>query len=375
LCSFYIKYVCTMKSTILTLFTVTGLLLTACTRKTVSHEDYPTTYTIAYEDGETFDWYSHIEVEEVVPFEFSDSSMISLIQGCQVTDDRIIVHDYKQHLLFVFDRKGNYLYSIHNPGNGPGEYLDIRSFCTSADGKDIIINDGYKLLFYNLADGTFQQTRPLNLEVDNPPRNVMFSSCINPSDSTFFLWTDMGDHTLYKYDGKEMTGLKPRKNYQLGGKKFFMNYEGKYLVCPDYGEFGVTTINGEKRFFIDFGDKTIPEEILPKSGADIRKLEKEPYFKTLFTVLEGQTGIYISALSPKTTYYDIYIDKVSGKILKGSTDPKARLNILQVEGDAFYALFYPEYVEDDSPLKQTLVTSTKFTDNPLLIKFKMKPIK
>ena len=130
-----------------------------------------------------------------------------------------------------------------------------------------------------------------------------------------------------------------------------------------------------QRFFIDFGDKTIPEEILPKSGADIRKLEKEPYFKTLFTVLEGQTGIYISALSPKTTYYDIYIDKVSGKILKGSTDPKARLNILQVEGDAFYALFYPEYVEDDSPLKQTLVTSTKFTDNPLLIKFKMKPIK
>ena len=53
-----------MKSTILTLLAVTGLLLTACTRKTVSHEDYPTTYTIAYEDGETFDWYSHIEVEE-----------------------------------------------------------------------------------------------------------------------------------------------------------------------------------------------------------------------------------------------------------------------------------------------------------------------
>ena len=110
--------------------------------------------------------------------------MISLIQGCQVTDDRIIVHDYKQHLLFVFDRKGKYLYSIHNQGNGPGEYLDIRSFCTSADGKDILINDGYKLLSYSLADGTFRQARPLNLQVDNPPRNVLFASCINPSDST-----------------------------------------------------------------------------------------------------------------------------------------------------------------------------------------------
>lgn len=363
-----------MKSTLLTLLTVTGLLLTACTRKTVSHEDYPTTYTIAYEDGETFDWYSHIEVEEVVPFEFSDSSMISLIQGCQVTDDRILVHDYKQHLLFVFDRKGNYLYSIHNQGNGPGEYLDIRSFCTSADGKDILINDGYKLLSYSLADGTFRQARPLNLQVDNPPRNVLFASCINPSDSTFFLWTDMGDHTLYKYDGKEMTGLKPRRNYQLSGKKFFANYEGNYLVCPDYGEFGVSTVDGEKRFYIDFGDKAIPEDLLPQSAADIRKLEKEPYFKTLFSVLESRTGIYVSALSPKTAYYDIYIDKASGKILKGDTDPKARLNILQVEGDAFYALFYPEYVEDDSPLKQAVARSIPSADNPLLIKFRMKPI-
>lgn len=347
-------------------------LFVSCKQHVSESADYPVSYIINYDSDETFDWYSHMDIEKVILLESSDSSIISLVRDCQIIDDKILIQDYKQHVLFVYNHQGKLLYSIKNIGNGPGEYLDIRSFCLSFNKKEIIINDGYKLLFYNLIDGKYLHSIPLDLKVNNPVRNVMFSSCINPLDSVYYLWTDMGDHTLYKYNGKEMTGLKPRTHYQLGVKKFIINYEGDYLYCPDYGEFGVSKIDGTKCFYINFGDKVLPEELLPVNGAALKKNEKEPYFKAILNVQETKSGIYVSALSPQNKYYEIYIDKTTGKILKGHMDTRARLNIVQIDGDSFYALFYPFYVDDESPLRKRLSNSITFDDNPILIKFRMK---
>lgn len=357
-----------------TLLIVFCFCLAACHKKTGSSakSDYQKTYSIDYVENEIFDWHAHMEIEEIIPLEFSDSSMISMAQDCLVTKDNILIHDYKQHCLFAFDRRGKYLYSINNIGNGPGEYLDIRSFCLNDVGREIIINDGYKLLFYKLSDGTYLHSIPLKLTIDNPTRNVLFFSCINPSKDTYYLWTDMADYTLYKYDGKEMIGLKPRTHYQLGMKKFLMNYKGDYLYCPDYGEFGISTINGDKRFYIDFGDKELPAEKRPQNMSELQAVEKEPYFKAIMNVQETESGIYVSALSPRTNYYDIYINKNTGTIWKGHIDPNSRLSIMQVEGKSFYALFYPYIVNEDSPLKKDLSAYITFGDNPILIKFRMK---
>ena len=229
----------------------------------------------------------------------------------------------------------------------------------------------YKLLYYNLSDGKFIHSVPLDMKVENPVRNVMFSSCINTAQNTYYLWTDMADYTLYRCDDKEMTGLKPNRYFQLGMKKFYSNYQSEYLYCPDYGEFGISTVDGKKRFFVDFGSDALPEEMKPKTMKDFQKLEQSPYFKAIMNVQESQSGIYISALSPKTNYYDIYIDKSSGQMLKGDTDPKSYLNVVQVEVDSFYALFYPYFVEDDSPLKKELAKYGSFSDNPVLIKFRI----
>lgn len=363
-----------MKKTSL-FFMVAGIsmLLVSCGKHTKFDEEYPFVYSVGYDADKMFDWYSHIEVEKIIPFEFSDSSMISLAQDCQVTKDKIFVQDYKQHILLVYDSTGKYLYSIDNIGNGPGEYLDIRSFCFSAEGNEVILNDGYKLLFYRLSDGSFLRSIPLPLKVQNPERSVLFSSCVNPAENLYYLWTDMGTCSLYMYDGKEIRGLKQRDCYQLGVKKFIRNYKGEYLYCPDYGEFGVSTVDGKKRFYIDFGDKALPSNRLPKNREELVKLDKAPYFKSIMNVQETEKGIYVSALSPINNYYEIYIDKMSGQILQGKLDENTRLNIVQVEGDSFYALFYPYYVNDSSLLKKELASSITLGDNPILLKFRMKP--
>lgn len=365
-----------MKVNYFTLLLVFSIGLSACHKRadSLAQSEYPITYSIDYTDNEVFDWYAHMEIEEVTPLEFSDSSIISMAQDCLVTRDKILVHDYKQHLLLVFNRQGKYLYAINNIGNGPGEYQDIRGFCLSVDGLEIIVNDGYKLLFYGLDDGEYLHEFPLGLTIGNPTRNVLFFSCINPSKDIYYLWTDMADYTLYRYDGKEMTGLKPRTHYQLGMKKFFLNSEGKYLYCPDYGEFGVSTIDGEKRFYIDFGDKELPADKRPQSMSELRAVERESYFKAIMNVQETKAGIYVSALSPRTNYYDIYIDKKTGTIWKGHVDPNSRLSIIQVEGKSFYALFYPYMVNEDSLLKKELLPYIVSGDNPLLIKFHMKDV-
>ncbi len=347
-------------------------LLFACNKKQAAHAEYPVTYQVDYVKDETFDWLSHIDIEEVVPLEFSDSSMISIAQDCQVTEDKILIQDHKQHCLFVFDRQGNYLYAINNIGNGPGEYLDIRSFCLNDERREIIVNDGYKLLFYDLKDGTFHYSTPLKLTVDNPTRNAVFFSCVNPSKDTYYLWTDMADCTLYKYDGKEMTGLKPRTHYQLVMKKFLPNYKGDYLYCPDYGEFGVSTIDGEKRFYISFGKDELPSDMRPKDRKEAKEVEKTSFFKAIMNVQEAEKGIYISALSPKTNYYDIYIDKATKRMWKGEIDMDGYLNVVQVKGNSFYALFYPHFADDASTLKKALSAHNVPGDNPMLIKFHMK---
>lgn len=361
-----------MRKAIISIWVIICCMCMGCKQQVSEHSGYPVSYTINYEADEKFDWYSHMVIEEVIPFEFSDSSMISLVRDCQVTDNKILIQDFKQHVLFVFDRHGKLLYSICNKGNGPGEYQRINNFCLSYTGKEIIINDGYKLLYYDLVSGRYLYSIPLKLKVDNPVRNVAFSYCLNPSDGIYYLWTDMGDYTLYKYDGKEMVGLIPRTNYQLCIKKFVVNYKGDYLFCPDYGDFGISTIDGDKRFYIDFDKNALPEEKIPDNIAEFQKIDKEPYFKAIVNVQETESGIYVSAISPKNNYYDIYIDKATGQIWKGGMDTKSRLNIVQVEGNSFYAFFYPDYVDDDSLLKQELTSFISLGENPLLIKFKMK---
>lgn len=342
--------------------------LLSCKQTIKENTESPVTYTVDYSDSETFDWFSHMDITEVIPLEFSDSSILSVAKNCIIEKDKILFQDYKQRMVFVFDKAGKYLYSINKLGNGPDEYTDIWDLRTTWNHKEIMINDGHKLLFYNLQDGSYTHHMDLGF---NSKDGILFRNCINPEENVFYLWSNNGEYTLYEYKDGELTGLKKRNGYELITKRFSNNYNNEYLVFPDYGEYGIDKINGGKYLFIDFGKYALPADMRPQKGSDLNKIEKSHYFKHINNVVESKDGIFISAISPQTNHYEIYIDKKSGNILKGNWDQNAKLNVLQAEDNFFYALVYPEYLQDDSKLKIFLQKYTNGDDNPLILKFKV----
>ena len=157
--------------------------LLSCKQTIKENTESPVTYTVDYSDSETFDWFSHMDITEVIPLEFSDSSMLSVAKNCIIEKDKILFQDYKQRMVFVFDKAGKYLYSINKLGNGPDEYTDIWDLRTTWNHKEIMINDGHKLLFYNLQDGSYTHHMDLGF---NSKDGILFRNCINPEEDVSY---------------------------------------------------------------------------------------------------------------------------------------------------------------------------------------------
>ena len=73
------------------------------------------------------------------------------------------------------------------------------------------------------------------------------------------------------------------------------------------------------------------------------------------------------------TYYDVYYNKLTKRLLAGPSDMSLGINIVAVEGEFLYALVFPEYISDNNVLyEQVKKYFVKGIDsNPILIKFKL----
>lgn len=85
-----------------------------------------------------------------------------------ISEERIYILDiYKSLSLFIFDKGGNHLKTINNPGRGPGEFLSPIDFAIVDETQEIIIYDqaGLKLIFFD-KEGDFKFERILDFNPD-----------------------------------------------------------------------------------------------------------------------------------------------------------------------------------------------------------------
>jgi hypothetical protein len=87
----------------------------------------------------------------LVPLETNSSSIIGEISKLEICDSIILIGDYKQNKLFLFDVDGKFLNDICHVGKGPNEYIHIGDFSVDKENKIIKILDigGRRLQSYN----------------------------------------------------------------------------------------------------------------------------------------------------------------------------------------------------------------------------------
>lgn len=92
-----------------------------------------------------------IDSIRLVPLQNRDDIVIGAVSHIEIIEDKLVVVDMnKAQQIFVFDKQGNFLNTIGNKGEGPGEYTSINQFVVSPDGICVLDWMKWKYLCYDL---------------------------------------------------------------------------------------------------------------------------------------------------------------------------------------------------------------------------------
>lgn len=120
-------------------------------------------------------------IEDIVflPLEMTDESVIFKADKIVMKNNLIYVGDFRSSKVVAFDESGRVKFVVNQKGNGPEEYLEIKSF--AVDDKSIYVIDNYRhrLNLYDCTTGKYQETRVLPFVVWDieilPDKNLIFT--------------------------------------------------------------------------------------------------------------------------------------------------------------------------------------------------------
>lgn len=217
-----------------------------------------------------------------------------------------------------------------------------------------------------------QTLKKMNL---NLSASHSFYKFVNIAEDLYYFFSTVGDYTIYRYSKGQFDGIRERKSYQLVVEHFHCQNSESCLLSPDYGYYNIDEItkSGVKgKYCIDFGDKVIPEAMLPRDSRQFEKVDRGNYYKSIVGVKENDFGIYVQSVGPDYSYCEIYLNKRTGELITGVPDAKTGLVITDVTPSSFYALVYPDYFTDNSAFYGLLKDYLQEEGNPVLLELSEK---
>lgn len=128
-------------------------------------EDYPT----SLEMPEVDQW---LVIVDSIGVELGDSNLVfgTIVGAEYLPNGNIVIGDMAKTIVNIYSPEGEYLASVGQKGQGPGEYLLLSSFAVTPDGG-LIIPDGMggKINFY---DSEFNYTRAMEGFFPAPPMGI-----------------------------------------------------------------------------------------------------------------------------------------------------------------------------------------------------------
>ena len=90
-----------------------------------------------------------------IPLETNDQCLLSGISKIIAHDNKWFIMDSGfARMIYVFNKKGKYLYSIGNYGRGPGEFIRLADFTINKAEEKLLILDNWKVITYDCNNGS-----------------------------------------------------------------------------------------------------------------------------------------------------------------------------------------------------------------------------
>jgi hypothetical protein len=139
------------------------MMFISCKSHHTSDLQFETIKVEAPEEITKADFTSFFSSWQLVPLETSKESLIGRIDRISLYKNRYYILDRQTNSLFIFSDNGKFQKSIHNIGQGPGEYIGLMDFAIDKKKQELILHSHrpYRLLFYDL-NGTFLRQEKLS---------------------------------------------------------------------------------------------------------------------------------------------------------------------------------------------------------------------
>lgn len=169
---------------------------------------------LTFNDSKDLKRISDITSDRRVLFlESNENSLIgsSLRRVIQHDSLLIIMDDMKQVLVFTTD--GRHKYTIHNIGQGPGEYIDLADVAVDAKHNELLLLTYTKLLHYSIIDGSY-----LGKTTD---LNTYYEEIVVKDDIAYLLWSTFINNEVSSYTistinlatGEKIDYLQPNEDF------------------------------------------------------------------------------------------------------------------------------------------------------------------
>lgn len=153
-----------MQRTVILILCMVGLL--SCDNKTSRTEEDALVASHILFQGEDVDSLSLADRVADISFlalENNDSALIYEADKIRFENGLIYFGDFYGNKVVVYDETGKYRFSINKRGQGPDEYLEIKSFTVDSQYVYVLDNYNHKVFMYDAFDGSFRQEKSLPL--------------------------------------------------------------------------------------------------------------------------------------------------------------------------------------------------------------------
>ncbi|SFT55654.1 hypothetical protein SAMN04489724_1317 [Algoriphagus locisalis] len=368
---------------------VTVVLLCVSCKKNIEKEVSVThegAYTIKLDkDVSEYAEIKKFEIQDIIQLETNAESLLGKISKVQQIEGQWYIHSMSK--LFVFNANGEFIHTIGEIGNGPGEISEVTNFWFDSGQQQIIVldNNGRKIVSFNL-NGEFQK----EIRINSFPQGIAkfnneFLLFLNRSASDFEL------NESYDVASMDENGIVKRtyfpstpeyKTWYLPNMIFY-EFDGKVNYF-DYWRNQIYTWT-EDEFIpylkIDFGDSNFPYEFTKSAeGYDEKKRD---YRFIHMGLVESENYLYFDIYDKGELAYFFY-DKQNNELNFLNKDRYNPENlfiqpIATLSNDRFVSTIEPEHVKVlrehkrlTNPLLIDLADAMDKYDNPSLLVFTVK---
>lgn len=236
------------------------LLLSAC-KEVKQHA--PQQEVCDFQFSETVTSDSLVERIDYFSLGHSDGKTLGRPGKISRCGDNIIIADYRYGIIFAYDSEtGGQKFVIDSPGQGPGEYAELRSVACDKDNIYVVDNSRAQLLCFSGDNGAYLWSRPMPIVADDMETldngGFIFASSLGKNVKTSIpqerarLFVTDGDlnvtATYYPYADGE---------YDVIGQKYYLTKNQGKILFGSVMIDGFTEINAEdatdhRQFVFDF---------------------------------------------------------------------------------------------------------------------------